>query len=109
MSKPRIEGLSAINDVLRSLPRATGKATLTRFGKKRLEPMRDSAKANAPVPVPRSSRRPASLFWQRLSASSTKHSVSGRGINVCALTRKGRDQNSRYPRICATGSPVRRR
>ncbi|MAN12116.1 MAG: hypothetical protein CMN63_06845 [Sphingobium sp.] len=49
MSRTRIEGLSAINDVLRSLPRATGKATLTRFGKKRLEPMRDSAKANAPV------------------------------------------------------------
>lgn len=48
MSKTRIEGLSAINDVLRSLPRATGKAALTRFGKKRLEPMRDSAKANAP-------------------------------------------------------------
>jgi hypothetical protein len=49
MSKVRIEGLSAINDVLRSLPRATGKATLTRFGKKRLEPMRDTAKAAAPV------------------------------------------------------------
>ncbi len=48
MSKTRIEGLSAINDVLRSLPRATAKATLTRFGKKRLEPMRDSAKARAP-------------------------------------------------------------
>jgi len=48
MSKTRVEGLSAINDVLRSLPRATGKATLTRFGKKRLEPMRDTAKAKAP-------------------------------------------------------------
>ncbi|WP_311267454.1 HK97 gp10 family phage protein [Sphingobium sp. WCS2017Hpa-17] len=49
MSKTRIEGLSAINNVLRSLPRATGKAALTRFGKKRLEPMRDTAKAGAPV------------------------------------------------------------
>lgn len=49
MSKTRIEGLSAINTVLRSLPRATGKATLTRFGKKRLEPMLGSAKAGAPV------------------------------------------------------------
>lgn len=49
MSRTRIEGLSAINNVLRSLPRATGKATLTRFGKKRLEPMRDTAKAKAPV------------------------------------------------------------
>lgn len=48
MAKSRIEGLSGINAVLRSLPRATGKATLTRSGKKRLEPMRDSAKAAAP-------------------------------------------------------------
>ncbi|MGE4321928.1 MAG: hypothetical protein AB7E60_02740 [Sphingobium sp.] len=49
MSRTRIEGLREINDVLRSLPRATGKATLTRFGRKRLEPMRDTAKAKAPV------------------------------------------------------------
>lgn len=44
-----VKGLREINDVLKSLPRATGKATLTRFGKKRLEPMRDTAKAKAPV------------------------------------------------------------
>jgi len=48
MTKTRVEGLSDINDVLRHLPRALGKATLTRFGKKRLEPMRDAAKAKAP-------------------------------------------------------------
>lgn len=48
MSKFRIEGLSDINNVLGKLPRATAKATLVRFGKKRLEPMRDTAKAGAP-------------------------------------------------------------
>ncbi|PHP21371.1 hypothetical protein CG471_02030 [Sphingobium sp. IP1] len=44
----KITGLREINEVLRSLPRGTGKAALTRFGKKRLEPMRDAAKAKAP-------------------------------------------------------------
>ncbi len=47
-SRIRVEGLSDINRVLGQLPRATGKAALTRFGKKRLEPMRDTAKAKAP-------------------------------------------------------------
>ena len=48
MSKFRIEGLSDINQTLGKLPRALGKATLTRFGTRRLEPMRDTAKAKAP-------------------------------------------------------------
>ena len=47
--KFRVEGLKDINKALGALPKATGKATLVRFGKKRLEPMRDAAKANAPV------------------------------------------------------------
>lgn len=47
--KFRVEGLKDINKALGELPRATGKAALVRFAKKRLEPMRDAAKANAPV------------------------------------------------------------
>lgn len=49
MSKFRIEGLSDINKVLSALPKSVARPTLIRFGKKRLEPMRDAAKANAPV------------------------------------------------------------
>jgi hypothetical protein len=49
MSKTRIEGLSDINKVLGQLPKHVGKAALVRFGKQRLEPMRETAKASAPV------------------------------------------------------------
>lgn len=48
MSRSRVEGLSDINKVLGALPRATAKATLVRFGKKRLQPMADVARQNAP-------------------------------------------------------------
>lgn len=64
MSKVRVEGLSAINNVLRQLPKGTGKATLVRVGKKRLEPMRDAARANAPV-----GDEPANEKHVRLSAN----------------------------------------
>jgi HK97 gp10 family phage protein len=47
-AKFRIEGLSDIASTLRALPNATSKATLTRFAKKRLEPMRAAASQNAP-------------------------------------------------------------
>jgi hypothetical protein len=47
--KFRIEGLSDINRVLGELPKSTGKAVLVRVGKRRLEPMRDSAKSKVPV------------------------------------------------------------
>lgn len=47
-SGTKIEGLKDINKVLGELPKGLGKSTLIRFGKKRLEPMRDAAKARAP-------------------------------------------------------------
>lgn len=49
MTRTRVEGLSASNDALGALPKALGRATLVRFGKHRLEPMRDAARENAPV------------------------------------------------------------
>ncbi|MDB5733224.1 MAG: phage protein gp10 family [Variovorax sp.] len=49
MSKFRLDGLKATNAVLGNLPRGMGKAALVRVGKRRLEPMKDAAKANAPV------------------------------------------------------------
>ncbi|WP_374648969.1 HK97 gp10 family phage protein [Rhizorhabdus sp.] len=45
----QIKGLRQCNDALGQLPRHIGRATLTRFGKRRLQPMADTAKANAPV------------------------------------------------------------
>lgn len=45
----QVKGLRELNNILKTLPSATGKAALTRFGKKRLEPMRDTAKARVPV------------------------------------------------------------
>lgn len=48
-TRSRVEGLSDINKAFGELPRHIGKATLVRFGKKRLEPMKDTAKASAPV------------------------------------------------------------
>lgn len=49
MSRRHVEGLSDINKVLKALPQGTAKATLVRFGKKRLQPMAEVAKQNAPV------------------------------------------------------------
>lgn len=48
MIRSRVEGSADIMRALRELPKATGKATLVRVGKKRLEPMRDAAVDNAP-------------------------------------------------------------
>jgi hypothetical protein len=48
-TRTRVEGLKECNSALGQLPRHVGKATLVRFGKKRLEPMKEAAKANAPV------------------------------------------------------------
>ena len=45
----KISGLSEIQKALADLPSHVGKANLTRFGKKRLEPMKEAARANAPV------------------------------------------------------------
>jgi len=47
-SGTKVEGLADISKALHDLPNALGKGTLVRFGKKRLEPMRDTAKAKAP-------------------------------------------------------------
>lgn len=47
-SGTKVEGLSDLSKALHDLPNALGKGTLVRFGKKRLEPMRDTAKAKAP-------------------------------------------------------------
>lgn len=52
-----------------------------------------SARAMAPVPVPRSRIRHAAT-GRRASACSTRHSVSGRGISVAGETNSGSDQNS---------------
>ena len=65
------------------------------------------ARAMAPQPVPRSSIRVA--VSARSSAASTTPSVSGRGTRARASTRNGRLQNSRSPKMYATGSPPRRR
>ncbi|QTH21995.1 HK97 gp10 family phage protein [Rhizorhabdus wittichii] len=46
--RSRVEGLKECNSALGQLPRHVGKATLVRFGKKRLEPMAASARENAP-------------------------------------------------------------
>lgn len=46
--RSRVEGLKECNQALGQLPRHVGKATLVRFGKARLQPMADTAKANAP-------------------------------------------------------------
>ena len=42
------------------------------------------------------------------STRSTKHSVSGRGMRTHGATLKGKDQNSRFPKIYAMGSRDRR-
>ena len=47
-TRTRVEGLKACNATLGQLPRHIGKATLTRFGKARLQPMADTAQAKAP-------------------------------------------------------------
>jgi hypothetical protein len=44
----KVDGLKDIERVMNQLPKALGKGALTRVGKRRLEPMRDSAKARAP-------------------------------------------------------------
>lgn len=48
VTRSRVDGLSDINKVLGELPKGLGKATLVRFGKARLQPMKETAKANAP-------------------------------------------------------------
>lgn len=48
ITRSRVDGLSDVNKVLGELPRHVGKATLVRFGKARLQPMKATAKANAP-------------------------------------------------------------
>ncbi|VGP67802.1 hypothetical protein SB00610_03299 [Klebsiella quasipneumoniae subsp. similipneumoniae] len=67
-----------------------------------------SARAMAPVPVPRSRIRHGAT-GRRASACSTRHSVSGRGISVAGETNSGSDQNSRCPTRWAMGSPRWRR
>ena len=52
-------------------------------------------------------RRGAGRCAKRASASSTISSVSGRGIRTSAMTSKSRPQNSRWPRMQATGSRAR--
>ncbi|KQO13278.1 hypothetical protein [Sphingomonas sp. Leaf242] len=47
-SGTKVEGLADLSKALHDLPNGLGKGTLVRFGKKRLEPMRDTAKAKAP-------------------------------------------------------------
>lgn len=47
-SGTKVEGLKDLSKALHDLPNGLGKGTLVRFGKKRLEPMRDGAKARAP-------------------------------------------------------------
>src|SRR5258708_572189 len=67
------------------------------------------AMAIAPQPVPSSSTRAGAPEERRSSASSTRCSVSGRGINTSAVTRSARPENSRQPVMWETGSPARRR
>ena len=69
-----------------------------------------SATRRQPEPVPRSRmRKGACRSGSRRSAVSTTVSVSGRGTRVSGESAKGRPQNSRSPRIRATGSRARRR
>ena len=63
------------------------------------------ASAIAPEPVPRSATRDGAPGAMRSSASSTRSSVSGRGISTAGDTARSSDQNSRWPVRYATGSP----
>ena len=71
---------------------------------------RASATARQPRPVPTSATRGLADGGPRaLSASSTISSVSGRGMSTSGVTAKARPQNSRRPRMYATGSRALRR
>jgi len=63
----------------------------------------------APLPVPISKMEGDEQGEKILRATSTRVSVSGRGIITAGLTLNGKDQNSFLPIIYETGSPLIRR